>query len=163
MRSKVWLLAAAALVSVGLPVGLVPAGAAGETQCKFAFDASISPGLSSQGSSGTFTTKGETGTINCDGRPAGTVSADGKYGTKDPDSCSSGGEGTGVNHITLGSEKVVNNFTFTYGELSTKGGVVSGKFKGDRASGTFEFTPTEGDCFTKPVTKVHVTGEGVLR
>lgn len=50
----------------------------------------------------------------------------------------------------------------TYGELSTKGGVVSGTFTGDRFSGTFEFTPMEGDCFTSPITKVHVTGEGVL-
>jgi hypothetical protein len=160
MRSKTWLLVVIALLSLGLPFGT--AGGAEEMRCTFELDVTVSPGLTAQGSSGKFSSGGETGTINCKGK-RGPMGTDGKYGTKDPDSCSSGGEGTGVHNITLGSQKTASNFTFTYGELSTKGGVVSGKFDGDRFTGTFEFTPTEGDCFTKPMSKAHVEGEGVLR
>jgi hypothetical protein len=31
-----------------------------------------------------------------------------------------------------------------------------------RFTGTFEFTPLEGDCISKPVTRVRVFGEGTL-
>ena len=33
---------------------------------------------------------------------------------------------------------------------------------GDKFTGTFEFTVLEGDCVSKPVTKVRVFGEGIL-
>jgi hypothetical protein len=160
MRTKTWLLTVLALMTVALPIG--DAGAARQMRCTFDVVVTVSPGLSASGSSGTFSSGGETGTVDCNGRQ-GTFGTDGRYGTKDPDSCSSGGEGTGVHNITLGSQQTASHFTFTYGELSTKGGVVSGKFDGDHFTGTFEFTPTEGDCFTQPMTEADVTGEGVLR
>src|SRR5258706_9801284 len=65
------------------------AGAADEssTPCAFEADVSLSPGLSRSPSSGTFTTKGESGTLDCQGdvgggQPAtgrGTFGADGRY------------------------------------------------------------------------------------
>jgi hypothetical protein len=48
------------------------------------------------------------------------------------------------------------------GRFPTHGGVGAGEFKGSRFSGTFEFTPTQGDCITAPVTKAKVFGEGIL-
>jgi hypothetical protein len=162
MPPKTWLLTILSLATVALPIG--DAGAAGRMRCTFELDVVVEPGLSASGSSGTFSSRGETGTIDCGKDGHGTIGTDGKYGVKDPDSCSSGGEGTGVHNITLnGDQKTASHFTFTYGELSTKGGVVSGTFEGDHFTGTFEFTPTEGDCFTQPMTEADVTGEGVLR
>jgi hypothetical protein len=35
-------------------------------------------------------------------------------------------------------------------------GAFGGEWSGERAYGTFDITPTEGDCITKPATKVHV-------
>ena len=63
-----------------------------------------------------------------------------------------------------GRQRIVNHVTFTFGgKVPTGGGVTAGHFTGDRFSGSFEFTPTEGTCVTTPVTRAHVTGEGVLR
>lgn len=62
-----------------------------------------------------------------------------------------------------GFETVISEFTFTVGgRFPTHGGVGAGEFKGSRFSGTFEFTPTQGDCITAPVTKAKVFGEGIL-
>ncbi len=40
--------------------------------------------------------------------------------------------------------------------------MLSGRFEGTRYTGTIELTPTEGDCFTAPVTKLKGFGEGML-
>jgi hypothetical protein len=144
------------------------------TPCTFAFDVTVSPGLSSTAkSSGTFTSNGQTGTITCNGtvngkQPtgAGTFGTSGRYGTKNGgDTCQSGGNGDGVDNITVptasGNQSVTSHFTFVYGALKG-GGLISGTFTGDRFSGTFDVQLTQGDCVTKPFTKGHVTGKGML-
>lgn len=60
-----------------------------------------------------------------------------------------------------GGENVKNTATFTFGGLS--GGFLNGTIEGERLSGTFRFTPTEGDCFTTPVTKGSARIEGTLK
>ncbi len=157
-----------ALVGAG---GAVPVRAE-VTRCKFEFEMILSPGLSITPSSGTHRSGGP-GTLECEGlvngkQPTGvgTLGEEGRYGTKDPDSCTSGGEADGVDILRVptanGFETVVSEFTGTYGDVSTKGGVISGKFEGSRFSGTVNFVPTQGDCITAPVTKVHAFGEGIL-
>ena len=144
------------------------------TPCTFAFDVTVSPGLSSTAkSSGTVTSNGQTGTITCNGpvngkQPtgAGTIGVTGRYGTKNGgDTCQSGGNGDGVDTLIIptagGSQTVTSHFTYVYGALKG-GGLISGTFTGDRFSGTFDVQLTQGDCVTKPFTKGHVTGKGML-
>ena len=162
-----------ALALLGAGGGMQPVGGQEGTHCTFSFDVIITPGLSMEGTSGTHSSGGETGVMECHGpingsdpTGAGTIGDEGAYGTEDPDTCASGGEGTGTDTITIptvdGTQRIISEFTFTYGELSTKGGVVHGQFTGTRFTGTFEFTPVEGDCVTSPVTRAAVTGEGII-
>jgi hypothetical protein len=154
---------------------LAPAGVSAQqaTNCKATVDLVLSPGLSNEPGSGTFTSNGETGETECDGpvngkEPTGkgTFGSEGHYGTEDPDSCTSGGEGDAKQSSTVptkdGEEKVTNNATFTFGALQG-GGTFGGEFKGDKADGTFEVTPTEGDCVSKPITKITVTLDYTLK
>jgi hypothetical protein len=155
-----------------------PSAAQEQTTCTFQMDITLSPGLSLQGGSGTFTTGGPKGsTLECTGpvngrKPVGkgTISVDGRYGVAHPNGCDAAlngsGEGTGTDVLTIptaeGSEQVTSSFSFTYGgKLPTHGGFVAGSFKGDHLSGDFELTPRDGTCVT-PVTRVHVTGAGIL-
>ena len=156
-------------VMPGLPATLASAG----TPCTFEYDVVASPGLSTSPSSGTITSNGETGTVDCKGpvngqQPTGvgTAGFEGRYGTNDADTCQSGGEGDGVISMTIptanGPERIRNNLTYDYGAVSA-GTPFSIKFEGDRMSGTLEITPTQGDCASKPITKGHVKGKGTLR
>jgi hypothetical protein len=70
----------------------VPTLADQGTRCTFDFEISFSPGLSMTPTTGTH---GGTGPLTCDGvvngeQPtgSGTLTDDGRYGTKDPDTCS---------------------------------------------------------------------------
>jgi hypothetical protein len=176
------LVAAVAWVTSG--VAAVGADAAEATPCRFTAEFDLAPGLSLTPTSGTFTSGGETGTINCSGRVdgrmvtgPGTFGADGSYGTADGDSCVSGGEGSGTQSFTLrtgnGPVPVGNVITFTYqpvpgspadreGADVTRPAVASGRFSGPRFSGTFEVTLVRGDCVTAPVTRVRLDGRGTL-
>jgi hypothetical protein len=142
------------------------------TPCRFEVDATLSPGVSSRPSSGTFTSNGETGTVTCDGpvngeapTGAGTLGLDGRYGLAGGgDSCRSNrGAGDGTMKFTVptasGSQHVDDPFTTTY---ALEGRRVVGKFTGQRFSGTFEITAARGDCFFDPITRVHLSGEGRL-
>ena len=147
--------------------GRAPATAATTgTPCTFAFDVVVSPGLSTTKSSGTFTSNGQTGTITVTVTPNASKGSTGRYGIKNGgDTCQSGGNGDGVDNITIptagGNQAVTSHFTFVYGALKG-GGLISGTFTGDRFSGTFDVQLTQGDCVTKPFTKGHVTGKGML-
>jgi len=78
--------------------GALPATSAEpQTNCRFATEVNLSPGLSVKPSSGTFASDGESGRVECDGpvrgiHPSGpgTLGVMGKYGTKDPDTCFAG-------------------------------------------------------------------------
>ncbi len=156
MRTR-GLLLALAMILAG---ATAPAEAQQGTKCTGTFDVSLSPGIGSEPSSGSFNSGGETGTISCDGGGKGTAGVDGRYGTKDGDTCSDGGEGWGVQSFTMGKDNLKNSITFEFGGLS--GGLVNGTFDGDHFSGTFTFTPTKGDCVTTPATEGRVNFEGVM-
>jgi len=131
------------------------------TRCTIEFKLTASPGLSQQPSSGPFHTGGETGTIKCvDGR-SGTFGSDGRYGTKDPATCTSGGEGWAVASFTIGNVNVKDTETVTFVGMSQ--GSLSGKFEGEKLSGNFTFTPTEGDCVNKPLAKGTIRADAVLK
>jgi hypothetical protein len=170
MGKRSFLLIGAAVLAVGaMPAG--QARAAGGTPCTFEYDGVISPGLSSSPSSGTLTSNGESGTITCNGpvngkQPTGPgkFGVDARYGTKGGATCQSGGDGDGVANFTIptssGAEHVTSHFTYTFGGLQN--GLFSAQFEGDRLSGTAEVTPQDGDCASRPVTKVHQKGKGTL-
>lgn len=136
-----------------------------ETHCANFHELTLSPGLSIQGSSGTF--RATTGIMDCQGEingrtPTGTGSYhdSGRYGSKDVDTCQDGGEGDGVFSsiipTTDGDMELTAPYTYTYGDLTSNPGSVSGEFHGDGVRGTFKATPLEGDCVTKPITRVRV-------
>jgi hypothetical protein len=140
-----------------------------DAECFIDKDDVLSPGLSLSPSSGTAVTP-EPGIIECHGKvngaaPSGdgTVTEVARYGTKDPDTCTSGGEGDGKFDISIPTSAGVQTFsavfTFTYGEPSTRGGVVAGKLSGKGFHGTFDATPKKGDCVTAPVTRIHTVDE----
>jgi len=170
MGKRSFLLIGAAVLALGVtPAG--PARGASGTPCTFEYDAVISPGISSSPSSGTLTSNGETGTITCSGpvngkQPTGPGSfgVDGRYGTKGGVTCQSGGDVEGVLAFTIptsgGAEHVTNHFTATFTGLQD--GLFPAQYTGDRMSGTAEATPRDGDCASKPITKYHAKGRGML-
>ena len=169
-RRFVVAMAAAALVAAPAP------GARADepgTPCAFEADVSLSPGLSRSPSSGSFDTKGESGTLDCQGdvggQPAtgrGTFGAEGRYGTAgNGDSChSKEGRGNGTAHLTVpvegGTRHVDDPFTLTY---RVDGRSVVGEIAGQRFSATFDVTKANGDCLWNPVTRIHIRGRGHLR
>jgi hypothetical protein len=157
----------AGIVAVATLVQPGPGVAAeGPTNCSFAAIFTLSPGLSVVANSGIFTSRGERGEITCDATQKGTFGAQGRYGTTDPDSCLSSGEGDGIQSWTIPvgdtQRHQTNPIRFTYGVLAA-GGVISGHFDGPRFSGTFQVTITKGDCVTTPVTEVSIQGRGTMR
>jgi hypothetical protein len=156
-------------VAVSVPADADESG----TPCTFEVDVSLSPGLSRTPSSGTFTSQGESGRLDCQGnvggRPAagpGTFGAQGRYGLSgNGDSCQSReGRGDGTAHLTVpvqgGTEHVDDPFTLTY---RLDGRSVVGEITGQRFTATFDVTRADGDCFWRPVTNVHLKGRGRLR
>lgn len=176
MYGRTVLMASIALAPllIGSVAPVTATAAAEPTHCTFTKVVTISPGFSMTATSGTFTTNGENGMIECDGpvngsQPVGvgSIGTEGRYGTDGPDTCTSGTEGFGVDSFTIptahGPEHLIGEYTFTAGEPPMKGdGVVSGEFRGEKFSGTIELMPMEGDCVTAPLTKVWAVGEGVL-
>lgn len=160
------------LLAVGLAAP--PAGADDPgTPCTFELDVTLSPGLSSRPSSGSFDSNGESGKLDCQGnvggKPAsgrGTFGADGRYGTAgDGDHCySKEGRGDGTAHFTVpvegGSEHVDDPFTLTY---RVDGRSVVGDITGRRFTGTFDVTKADGDCLRNPVKHIRLKGRGHLR
>jgi hypothetical protein len=146
-----------------------PAG----TPCTFEIDVVAAPGLATEPSSGSLRSNGQSGTITCtgsvNGSPAsgaGRMGFSGRYGTgPGGDTCQAGGGGDGVDTITVptaaGPRTVIAHVVYTYGAVKG-GGVTTGKFTGDRFSGTFDIKPTAGDCVTRPVTGAHLSGSGTL-
>jgi hypothetical protein len=160
--------ALSALALFGFVIAGSAAQADDEVHCSNVHELTLSPGLSIQGSTGTF--KEISGRMECQGpingrtpTGPGSYSDSGRYGTKDPDTCQEGGEGTGVFSSTIPSKDggmvLTGAYTFTYGDYTANPGYVSGKFSGDGVRGTFKVRPLEGDCITKPITRVHVDAE----
>jgi hypothetical protein len=173
----VWVLRSCVLVVALLGASLAAVAGAGAeepgTPCAFEADVSLSPGLSRSPSSGSFDTRGESGTLDCQGdvggRPAtgrGTFGAEGRYGTSGGgDSCQSReGRGDGTAHYTVpvegGSQHVDDPFTLTY---RVEGRSVVGEITGRRFTGTFDVTSADGDCVWHTIKRIHIRGKGHLR
>ena len=151
--------------------GLAQAHGAGTT-CRVVKEDVIAPGLSLQGSSGTFRTVA-TGVITCAGMVngyeptgAGTFTEQGRYGHADPDTCIGKGEADGSFTVAIptqkGIQRVTREFRIAYGEPSVRGGVVAGKIEGNDFYGHLDVIPLEGDCVLRPVTRIHAVQELVF-
>lgn len=162
---------AMALALLGTGGGLQPAVAAEGPHCSITFVLLMDPGLSMEHSTGTHRSEAPAA-IDCDGAVNGSpitgpgiLTEDGPYGTDDPDSCMAGSEGTGIDRLTIptrdGPQQIDSLFTYTAGKLSN-GGPFRGEFKGSRFSGTIEFKALEGDCVTKPITKLEIKAKGII-
>ena len=162
MRVRTTLVATLAVMFVGsAATAATTAAAPADTKCTVEVLVGVSPGLSQEPSSGRYHTGGETGTMHCaDGR-SGTYGTDGRYGTEKAATCSSGGEGWGVQSYTLDGANVRDTYTIVFPGMSQ--GTVQGTFDGERFSGTWTFSPTEGDCVTKPMSKGTLKVEGILK
>jgi hypothetical protein len=156
------------LLMVVMPGGVDRAGARTGTNCEARTVFEFSPGFWRDGNSGTWTTNGQTGTVTCDGpvngkmpTGPGTYGASGRYGTQNPDDCANA-EGDYENSITVptadGPQSVSNRGLWRAGAFQG-GGAFGGTFTGETADGTFEVTPKEGDCVTRPLSKT----DGILR
>jgi hypothetical protein len=168
MRQRMAVLVLAPLIVI--PVGREAVAATSRTTCVVGHEPTLTPGLSMEGTSGTFKTM-QLGSISCDGpvrgitpTGPGTLHDEGRYGTKDPDSCPTGGEGEGAYTITFptdeGEKQIVTPFILTFGDFTThEGGFVGVHVRGEGMSGDLGARPTEGDCVSKPITKVKVSGE----
>ena len=157
---------------LAVPMVADEATAESGTKCEARADFTFSPGFFREGSTGTWTTNGETGTVTCDGpvngkmpTGPGTYGASGRYGTANPDDCSNA-EGDYQNSITIptadGPQRVTNQGPWSAGAFQG-GGAFGGTFKGETADGSFESTPKEGDCVTKPLTKMDIRLKWTLK
>lgn len=128
--------------------------------CTAEGDFVVNPGLSTNGSSGSFAS--DPGTLECKDGGKGSIEFKGNYGTKDPDTCTSGGEGNGTTIYRFADGKTVTDdgIEFTYGPF--QGGALGGSWKGKSSSGTFEVTSLDGDCVSKPITKAHAVFRNVV-
>ena len=156
-----------AAVLLGAFVPAVPGSAAHDLAvCTGDFEVSISPGLWLTPGSATYTTDGEAGTIACVGfvggkqvTGAGTLAAAGVFGLFTGAVCPQG-IGGGTFFLTVptadGPMKVTSDYTFSWAGPA-------GALTGRTMSGTFEFTPIEGDCVSAPVTGATIHTRGVLR
>ncbi|HEY2702288.1 MAG TPA: hypothetical protein VGL20_01225 [Candidatus Dormibacteraeota bacterium] len=154
----------AATVTLGLgavgAVGVTHSRADSGTHCTFQHVPNLSPGLSFQSSTGTFTDPGG-GTAMC----SGGISGSGDYTDSGTVSgtCQGGGVAEGDPTFTIGGRTFTDHIKITFGQPSTKGGVVHADFEGSRTKGTIELTPTKGDCVLNPVTQVKGVGEFALK
>jgi hypothetical protein len=134
--------------------------------CTGDLDVSISPGLSLTPGSATYTSDGEPGTIACVGfvggkqvTGAGTLAAAGVFGLFTGAVCPQG-VGGGTFFLTVptadGPMKVTSDYTFSWAGPA-------GELTGSTMSGSFEFTPIEGDCLSAPVTRATIHTRGVLQ
>jgi hypothetical protein len=162
MRIRTTLVATLVLMFAGSgATATTTAAGQADTKCTVEVIIGVSPGLSQEASSGPYHTDGETGRMRCaDGR-SGTYGTDGRYGTEQPATCSSGGEGWGVNSYTLDGANVRDTYTIVFPGMSQ--GTLQGSFDGERFSGTWTFSPTEGDCVTKPMSRGTLKIDGTLK
>jgi hypothetical protein len=157
-RAGITVLASTCLMAA--PAVGLRANAEEPTRCTAELVITLSPGVGSQPSSGVFHSEGDPVPFVCGGR-RGTMSEDGRYGTSKPVTCTTGGDGWGIHYITLDGKTIRNTFTTSFGQMSD--GVVSGRFEGERYSGTFTVTPIEGDCTSRPMTRIKAQIDGLLR
>jgi hypothetical protein len=172
---RVRAIALAGVLVVAAAVLATVAGAAGKptrAACTLKLGVTLSPGISTKASAGTFNSTG--GTISCRGTvggasatgAAGGLSLSGTYGPGD--TCATGkGGGTFTSTVPTktGTLTVSGSFKLTRaGAAGTFNGTASDG-TGNTASitGGFTFQPASGqNCATKPVTSATVNGAAAL-
>lgn len=145
--------AAALLIALGAPVARA-AGAPGAA-CTARYPVTLTPGPSMTLSSGVNHSPRE-GTVTCaDGR-RGTVRFDGRYGTTEKITCTSGGDGWGILELHWAGERqpVRETLTYTFGGLAK--GLITGAYEGETVRGHITVVPTRGDCLTSPMSQIRV-------
>ena len=148
-----------------------PVRAQGGAACTFTADFRVLPGFSTTPSRGSFTTGGETGTVDCAGLVfgqevlgAGTFGFEGEYGTgpSGGDTCSDGqGRGTFSMHVPTSLGVVLVRGTFTEAFVGN-GGQFVGHGPTLEMGCIYEFRPTQGDCVTTPARAETMTGQGAI-
>lgn len=131
--------------------------------CVFSADFTLRPGVTMTPSTFYFTTNGETATVYCTGEVNGSpVTGPGTYGEEGNiygGNCFEGsGEGKYTAHIPTqaGVQRVKGGFKLQYVGLS-------GTETGPNIDATFEYFPTEGDCFNEPLTAFTLHQQETLR
>ncbi|HEX3826575.1 MAG TPA: hypothetical protein VHV82_04805 [Sporichthyaceae bacterium] len=70
-----------------------------------------------------------------------------------------GGAGNGTFTIVVptdaGPQTITRSYTFDYTALPERGGLLGGKLSGDGFTGTIDMFPVQGDCATRPMTRIH--------
>jgi hypothetical protein len=70
-----------------------------------------------------------------------------------------GGSGNGTFVIVVptdaGPRTITRAYTFEYTALPARGGLLGGKLAGDGFHGTIDMFPVQGDCATRPLTRIH--------
>ncbi len=174
--NRVVVFSVTAVVVASLHVaGPAPARAQQETVCAFTFEAAVSPGLTASAGKGTWTTNGDTGTVDCNGpvngkQPTGTgrLAVDAIYGesSAEGDTCA-GGAGRGRYSFSLptatGPVTVADDFTYRYGRIPPPGQPGLAEFRSRKWSGTVEIVPTKGNCFETPMTAFKASGRGPFK
>ncbi len=132
--------------------------------CTYAVSFRISPGLSATPSAGRFVSNGRTGTADCEGQLRGRqLTGRGTFGLT--------GTYDGGCALYQIAGRFSSRFPTNRGQLRHDGsfqgtgsgpqfGLVSATSRGEEFEGTFQFTPTRGDCFTSPITQGRVTVQG---
>ena len=160
-------LRASALLGALLAVFPLPAATSqeGGAFCTYTASFRISPGLSATPSTGRFTSNGRTGSADCQGQLRGRqVTGRGTFGL-------SGNYDGGCALYGI-SGRFSSRFPTSRGQLRHEGsfegtgsgpqfGLVSASSRGEEFQGTFQFTPTRGDCVTTPITEGRVTVQGL--
>jgi hypothetical protein len=159
LRTAVMFLATVTLGLGALGAAATTTRAESGTHCTFQHVPNLSPGLSYQQTTGTFTDPGG-GTATCNGA----VSGSGTYSDSGTvtGTCQGGGTAEGDPTFTIAGQTFTDHVHITFGQPSTKGGIVHADFQGSRTKGTIELTPTKGDCVVNPVTQVKGVGEFTL-
>jgi hypothetical protein len=141
--------------------GTAHAAAADGPKCALHKDDDIEPGLTLQKADIAYRTP-VTASITCIGEAnghritkPGTFTEDGRGKAAN---CL-GGEGSGTFVIVVptdaGPQTITRGYTFDYTALPERGGLLGGKLSGDGFRGTIDMFPVQGDCATRPLTRIH--------
>jgi hypothetical protein len=173
IRTVLMVVVLVTLSSASTPVQAVSSApsevATTSASCSLSFSVYTTPGLGITPSSGQFSSRGETGTINCLGKIFGhTVTGPGTFGF----------EGTLTNSSCLyheGSGTAFFTVPTDAGPIHVSGGgfynVALGVLGIDHAThdgglvfdGSYVLLPVTGNCLTEPVTEAHVLMSGLVR
>ena len=155
--------AAALALAAALPTAQTALGSErAATVCGWKDSGRVSPPMTMKPASLTYSTRGETGTITCNGkimghRPTGpgTIGFEARMGPTTPVTCTSGGVGDYVGFFTfpIGGGRKVHGVDYGNFAFGLKDGKFGGTYKGSTFAGTFDAGVLKGDC-EKGVTRV---------